>query len=932
MTTQEHIGQVLPVDVEVAAGPIDMATVDAGPITQPATELASGTPTFPEHVKALQDVVTITARRDELSRKAYANANYIVGGAGLAYVVTELFTAAASRHVSDFGLGSLLVGAAAVVEVARANIFSDVDKVEMLQGYGIQCLRAGRQSERLQSGDVTAVVLPRSYGKDVEPATLAPHRLADALEVVAAAAEQDPKLKQVIIPASVARRAGLPYEGNATLKDAIHDSTTQRAKIPGDSHDRALVVPAARAKELAEQARMDPDALLTRVLSEVAARYSGKREALHEKNAKLVKVLHGLVARAAGEGAGVRTKQRDMQRVIIADGIDGQGKTKLREVNSWRGGWKVDLEDVTTRVDTSNPYNPHLHNTASKSGTQLDSSDLRRMTGGDETMLGIVRKLSESKYDNLTLLRVALQLLEGKQQKQEHIQQKAVEAAVGGTPQWIGLAPRREQTNYNRHRARLIGRAAVAAGLAFATAGAASATLHATLGNHNKKSVEAPAPCVPATPVPQLWRVDAHDLQPAPGYWAQTTFYNYTAKGGWAHRKDHSKLPLDLPDTLPTSTPHITVSGVGSGNEYTIPLPEGDDIVAVRASDGKDLPVQAYRHTDGTTFVQVGTTGNCDNYRIAYDLIPAVHPIRPSRTLDVQGAETIINPAQYPGATEGAAAQATALSEGMVYDADDNLNKVYGANPTPGDFVQTLYANGRCMCSICNPGVAMVQAAVNPDQKLAYVNGWNGVNMGTTHGYLGGGIAHAWLDDGTVIDSTASKMDARSVVPHPPALSVLDDTWHGQQVHAGLVKPPEKHSPSPFMPLLPWLGGIAASALLGVELRKHYMRRIVSEAVRGDAWLTAAADIDPRDAVRLLGWQAYGTQASKVPAIDGGESYQGEQANNIPTKVLEAVQHGGFHADGQLTPQQARGLRHTAGAILRDRRHDARRTAGRRKK
>jgi hypothetical protein len=573
---------------------------------------------------------------------------------------------------------------------------------------------------------------------------------------------------------------------------------------------------------------------------------------------------------------------------------------------------------VTSGFDRKDKFNPRIQQRTSTTLQETQNIDLRSMTGGIETMLDIVRKLNGKSYDKLQLIRVALELLEQKQSTKDQAQTAKPETLPQGQTGKGIEAGALSAVQRTALRRKFLGRTVL-------TAVAISAVTSGFMGGVNmlNNSIKTTQTAVQKAPGdsgdPQLWRVDAHGLAPTNPYWTQDAFYGYTNTTKWRDSGgslDIIMMPTTLPDP---NKPHITVSTMAANDLVAIPIEEGTQVSAVRALSVNDKPLELLvgEMSDG----RMVSKAHNDNtyYRLEYDLTKSDRPVlTPHWPIQPDAKVSVLrDPSAYPG-TKGDAAEY--IRDTFTYDANPAIDKTV-AKTDPELYLDKMYDLQRCKCDQCNTVAAIIESQKHPETNMAFVTGYlHGDSKKDGHSYLGAGPMHAWFNnDGKIDDATAVRTDSKSVLPTEMPTDQVDKRWTESQKALGLEAKPNNDTERNAV-----LYSLAALALAGaatLEARKKYMQRAVGNALQWERWYTAGADIDPRDAVRLLQWQAYARPTSPLPQLNGADGYHGESPDTIPSTTLAEVARGGFTAGPQLTRAQQRGLQNTAQALLHGRRH-----------
>lgn len=921
-------------EAQAPAVTVQAETAETPIATKSYAELDSESPTLQERGNQLNLLAQKAAKADGIDKEAYRLSTVNAGTAAF-----SAFGAATAAFMYEgevrpvLAAGVLTLGTIAV-SISKFSPHVNSHTLEPAEAFSLQCLRVDEEAQD-KHGKVAIAIHPNLYGDERPPTSQSKYRIAEALQTVAAAVDKDTKgvIGSIVIPAENAAIAGIPgtrqpYEAalagiKPSHKDFMH--------VPYVDAQEAVVIPAHLAGQMAELAMQDKDALLTRVFSELAQRFPAKREALSLENAAVVKVLHGMLERAVSEGSGVRTVEKAIEKVVV-NNKDGSAS----QIDAWTGGYRTKTEDVTTYVNRGNKFNPLVTQRTSESLREVANNDLRTMTGGPETMLDVVGKLNGSKYGKVELIRVALELLEEHEQREEDKAQEQEAAWVADDRRRSSIYALKRGGEYDErhpHRFAAIrkfaGRLALAATATFGvflTAPAPSA-----IGGGTSSGDDKPAAVrlgegqtgIGGEGQGQIWRIDEHGLEVKNPYWSQHAHYVIDPEGK-PEVDETWGAAIALPSQVSPETPHITVTTMTNEVTESLPIEEGTKVSAVRAYTAGNvaLGVAVLRRPDGVVTTYVDATGDLEGtvYRLEYDLTESNQQvITPSAPVMLQRhiEDDLVYPEDYPGTEENTAAY---ISGTFIYDANAALAHNYDQATSTREYVDKVYETGRCKCDQCNITALVLEAAKDPIKDRTYVTGYlhDGSNSKGGRSYLGDGPGHAWMNDGTINDATAANLDASSVVSSTKPVDNIEGLWDKKQKEWGL-KPEQGPNKLLFQLGLISLASTGALMVLDIESRKRYMRNAFNRATSWDRWYTAAADIDPRDAVRLLQWHTYATQDSPLPPIDGGKSYRGEHPDSIPSAVLYSVANGGFNHQSGLTEKQRRGLQRTAHALLMER-------------
>jgi hypothetical protein len=598
-------------------------------------------------------------------------------------------------------------------------------------------------------------------------------------------------------------------------------------------------------------------------------------------------------------------------------------------------------DDIQTVIDGTDQYNPHLYTMTARGRRQLHSASLRDLTDAG-AMEGIAAKLADGLYDDPTLIRVALELLERRKEKLLEEPEK-IEIQEGGTSalplgeqaQVIGI----EKTQPNKARlcGGFIARVALATTVFVGVTGIAGRLIDGinppsipiALPNH-----EAQIQLAGRGGNEGAIRVDDHGLMQTSAYWHQDINYDYTRKG-WRGDSSVPWEPIVVPAVLSPKTPHLTVTFFSDeqfayGNfsmryAANLPVEGGTKIGALRAFDADNKPLRAgvALREDGLAIgYLLDQPEGYDSLiiRYEYDLVSSTEEewdVHPQRPIYVSNGATIKDPGSIPGAKQGTRGLANYTKSKFEYDDSDPLKRIYAKRASsPGSFVSEVYSRARGNCAEVNAAVAMVSSQLWPEQHLGFVGGYNHYRQSNFgHDYLQASEAHGWLSNGGAIDSTPTKGGGVSA----PTLTEqeLDKTWQ-QAVGTPIAswEPPAKE-----LPVWPVLGLLATAVIAG-ELRHRRLANIVGSYLRWDRWMTSHMDIDPRDALQIMNWSAYGGPNSAMPLPSGGKAYRGEVSDNVPDYILDDIISGQKFPG--LTRAQQRGVKHMAAALKADRRHEAR--------
>jgi len=851
---------------------------------------------------------------------------------------------------AGFPVAGLLM-AAAVAERARIiGLYkSQLRNTELPDGYTLQPLRIANPSDRMATGRVAVAVHPRDYHDSPEPKELTQKRLADALDTVDAALGQaagnaPSPIGYVIIPSATAMAAGLPYGGKTPYRTAISDMTAQNPELPYKyNKDTALIVPADKARELADLMRGGNDHLVKRVFMALAERYPGKQDMLTLGHPGVVGALHGILERITSSNMGTRINEVVMEGVARVSEVDGKKVTRFYEVPT--GAFVRSRDGVDTAIH-GDRFNPRLNDMTSTKRTQLRMTDLRTLTG-DETMYNIGSKLEAGTYEDIELVRVALQLLERRQPQDDHAADPELTATPavlpkGEPPIVISLAE--EQPNMATLRTRFAGRIAVLATVIMAGISLLDAT-----GGALENRVDSTAPPRPPSTTTGLAnadaqqklkidgptgavRIDNHGLTEQSPYWHENLDYSYgNPRYGWRTaglRGEVVPVPAEMPDA---NRPHLKLTFFSEPYMVSLPIEDGTAVAALRAyaPDGEQLPTELVRLPDGSVHANVAASvkdGTIVKYE--YDLVAdrdGDWETKPSLPLSVAHDVSLKDALSYPGAQGNTQTLANYTEQNFTYDSSPVLAIDYTrlTHGSPSLIVPEIYKQQKGDCTEVNGAIAMLSARLWPLQELAVVNGYYHLDHvpSNGHSYLQASQAHTWLNNGENIDGTP-----RSATGQQPrgtqTTAALDATWTqaiGGLSDVWLKQPPQKPQRPVKFPTEA-LVGLLAAGVFSLEMRGRYLQRAAGAYLRWDRFMTAALDIDPRDAVQILQWRAYGRPAtdtdpgSTMPQPSGGENYRGENPRFIPSSTLAGVASREL-AVSNLNPSQRRGLRHTASAI-----------------
>lgn len=664
--------------------------------------------------------------------------------------------------------------------------------------------------------------------------------------------------------------------------------------MPYDEH--ALILPMESMAKIVERLRQDPAADMGRVLDEIAKRHPGMRQALVADHPAIVSTLHGVLQRIAySEGRNMRW-EKDMETI------------GAREV--WTGVRYKVAEDIIPMLDKHDPYNPRLIYRSAQTGEERMNQDLRSATGGVQDMSVLMSHLENGSADDLKLVRMALELLESKSGDPNGAddsvsEQSAVEGGETDTSQDPQLITLGEGVDKWKHRRRHFSK------LAMGSAALLGAFQAAILGIGAIESDDASHD----DNISRMFQIENHGLPQESPYWARDTGYVFK-NGQWIAIVQDQK-ELNLPRTLATDVPHLTVKTTLDSDDLTLPIEEGTDIASLRVYDEhrKPVDVKTYQKEDGVIVVDGNET--TDDTYLEYDLVagdgPSVQAIRP---VIVEGG--MYKSYGWQETFKDAADSAGYIRDTYTYDNSQKLKDTLSHTHGPSEYANHLLDTERCQCLQCNTHVALMESQVRPEQKLALVSGYlHPRRQEESHSYLVEG--HAWLNDGRTIDATATRTDAASEVPKYDDTATLDKQWERD------VKKPlnDAENEDTTKRIAVWsLVGLAAVGLATLEARFRPIRRATNAYLDLDRRVTAAMDIHPDDARQLMGWQAYGEWGGRIPAIGEDSRRDGApKEENIPVGTLEEIARGGFRASGQLTHEQQRGLRRTAKAMLRARKN-----------
>jgi|GEM_PF-3543215 len=976
------------IEPEVSIGPAESVAVESTSV------LESGVNTIPEDAARLLKLAELTAKKDYLEAQAYranpaAQVSMIIGTALAPY--PQILTGQTPGIVATLGVAG---GIASFGHWAYAHTVSGFESrrpIVQEDGYTLQCLRI-TDSTMLPDGKAAVAIHPRYYDgtEGLEPPVLTKERLAQALDTVANAVEMDTSdtIGSIIIPKHTAEAAGLPIRDKKLYADIL------AAQIPDGIHrhvsyypsQEVLIVPPHMAKQFADIARKQPgtkDALLQRVFSDLATRFPGKADMLEapdlgplEGNKAILqhqatlKTLNGLLERSLGDEGGMRTKVRTQTPILAYKAETKEDKTVVRSttqtaVMGWDGTTQRVSEGVSSTI-IGDPYNPIIQTRGTVTRQEDRATTLDALTGGDQLDDDIVGKLNFGHYDNIQLIRVALKLLEqkkldietdavakarnvlkgdakaGAQYTADHDATSGKAASVesdkplprgvpGGIIEFKGV--------HRGYKARMIGRFALRVTL---TAGMLAGAYTAYDAVHDAdKSKTAVTEVRHEHPLKEtLWRVEDHGLDEKSAYWGQSTAYNLDGHATWyTMHSDNRMEPVGIPRQLAaTVTKYDTVSRLLKDDETFLPVQDGTQVAALRATSasGVALPVYTYKAKDGRMAVRVDTDGQDDYYRLEYDLTGAdAATIRPSRTPTIQDADTL-SYAGYTPKKDSWPSEDSPIQNNFTYDNSDQLKQRL-AGMTTKEFTDYLQSQQRCQCLQCNTLAATRIAKDYPDAQMAMVTGYHHSAAKDEHFYLTDPDAHAWLDvripyQNThklgIIDATATKTDANSNAPVSKPTNELDGVWK-QQAQEYVAQTQPEHPEEPWRKALLPLAMIALLGTAGLEIRKKYMQQVVAQAYHEgrqlDSWLTAAADIDPRRAVQLMKWHVHGKDHyDTMPQAPAHDDYRDTSPDTIADETLVEIASGGFR--GAVDPKQRAGLENTARALLRERRLAAHKT------
>lgn len=753
--------------------------------------------------------------------------------------------------------------------------------VGLAEGNAIQCVRINQHSETVKDGKVLLAVHPRGLGNRDDARARARDNMADTLDVIAlanAGATDENLFGGVVIAASVARQAGLSVTGGRSYHDVVQEITEEPANVP--YKEAAVMLPMDSIAELANRLRQNPDAVLSRVLDDLAQRHPGIKDRLASDNPAILSSLHGL-----------------LQRIGHSEGRHVYWDKEI--------GRKI-AEDLILMMDKSQPHNPRFIYRSAQTGEERRNYDLRSATGGQVDSEVLLRQLDEGRVDDLKLIRIALQLLEevgGEPGEGESIAQKgASQVTMSDSSQDPELITLGEGVDKWKHRRRQLMR--IALGSAALTGVIQTAALGISL-----LPIDTPS----GARAQQVYRVENHGLEQRSPYWARET--NYTFDGQW-HPETQSADKLSLPRRVDANTPHLTIRTTLNDTDISLPIEEHTRLAALRAYTDRQKPVDVtvYRTEDGVVIVD-GNKATAGAF-LEYDLVAGEGPsVRANKPVEVRG------PMYYSSGWKETVANAAEgsqfVSDNFIYDDNVSAKEALAHTHSPLEYVDHLQDTHRCQCEQCNTYVALMESRVRPEQKLTLVKGFlHARRKEQTHSYLVEG--HAWLNDGTTIDATAKNTDKDSVLPQYPTVEALDAQWD-ENVQERLEEGERRNKTAKTA--LWSLMGLAGVGLAVLEARTQAVRRATRAYVNFDRRVTAALDIHPDDALQLMGWQAYSTWEGRVPEVGKHSNREGApKETSIPTHTLEEVARGGFMASGQLTKEQQRGLRRTAKAMLSARR------------
>lgn len=766
-------------------------------------------------------------------------------------------------------------------------------------GYSLQCLKLKPPEDDSPQGQAVAVAVhPRSYPNgQSEPSELTRQRLAAALEVIAEARKDSDEVSLIIIPGSVAQKAGL-NQGRGRYGDTVDSLTGYPHSAPYSEDEPVLVVPAWAAGDLAARLA-EGDILARQVFAELSRRYPNAGPALRQDNNGLRTVLLGLLRQSATLADG-RVFKLDRQAL-------GAGHI-IKEAR----------DTITSIIVEPGGYNPLLQTAIVGSDTAESSQTLRGATAAEAERLR-AGEMTVDKVSDLALIRVGLDAAEASDQERRSRRTRAGEESpeasdmplLGDTPDVITVVPASQPVVWLRS----FGRIAAGAAL-LGSAGVAALSLHAIATSDT--STESVATRDRPQPK-EIYKVENHGLVQQSAYWSQETRYRYEGGKWWGvSSSEPGARELEVPRYLSDKqVPHATVQTYSRNSWLALPVQDNTAIGAVRAKDaaGENLTVKTYQERDGQLGVNIDNWGSI--YHLEYDLLASPLPvIQATKPISVPQGATISQDALTAFGKSNAAQTAEGVREDFIYDDAQLIKDALATVQTPGEYVDYLGETGRCQCDQCNTLVALVESQNHPKAKLAHVTGYWKPAL-KERGYLGR-VRHAWLadGDGSIVDATAKRMDAASVPAPVEAAAELERAWSNNR-RLMLDEAPKT---------LPWgwlLGGMAASGLLVAELRTGTMRRAmrnhIGELILATDLHRNGSTLSRQEAVNLLAWHAFGGPTS-MPRGKQVEGLPLPDKANIPTSSLQEVANGNFRGAGELTTGQRRILAGVAKDVLFGRR------------
>jgi|GEM_PF-6622911 len=863
--------------------------------------------TLRENAKELLKIAASATKADKLDRDARAKVGVgVTLPISLTMSLEPVVTAVSGHELLPVYVNlPLLLGA---FSVNMMNIVNHTRKTSLpiVDGNTIQCLRIAQHTDTIKDGKTLLAIHSRNItGEDA--AEQARSNMADALEVISLAhidAKDKDQFGGVVITGSAAAHVGLSIPPRYSYKDVIEGVAEEPTNVA--DHEKAVVLPMSGLEEIVERLRQNQSALMGRALDELARRYPGMRESLTADNPAILSVLHTVLQQHAySEGRHTYWK-KDM--------------VKMGDHHVWTGDRFKVIEDMVPIIDKHDPYNPVLTYRNAKTGEERSSQDLRSATGGELDPMSVIQLLGEGRVDDLKLIRTALQLLEETHNVQEAEMSRTAshdaEVSQATEPQLIGLG---EGIDTWKHRRRQLFK--VALGSVAILSSAQAVILGISLHSNKTSSTPVSTQNHSLSGAQHLFKVEDYGLTQQEQHWAQNTSYVFR-DGTWVVA-DQAQKELDLPRTLAADAPHLTVRTQLGTDDLYLPIEEDTRLAALRVYDihKKPVEVKAYQKADGTVVVDGDKTRK--NTYLEYDLVRGYESnIHANKPITVEG--DMFYSRGWQGTFRDAADAAGYIRSSYIYDNSSNLKKELALTHSPTEYVKHLLDKERCQCLQCNTEVALMESQVRPHQKLALVSGFlHKRDPNESHSYLV--EDHAWLNDGKTIDATAERTDDKSDVPHYDDTATLDVRWN-KEVEAPLAAA-EKQNNIERSVLLSLLG-LASLGLARLEARHRPLRHMVNTYIDLERRATAAKDIHPADARRLMGWQAYGTWASPIPDIGDSSHRDGAlKEDNIPVHTLKEIADGGFTGSGHLTREQQRGLKRTAAAMLRARKNLTQREA-----